>query len=39
MQHTLNEFMVELLQGRYAGEFLQSRFDTPRKPATYDDLC
>ena len=29
MQRTLNEFMVELLQGRY---------DTPRKPATYEDL-
>ena len=39
MQHTLNEFMVELLQGRYDVELLQSRFDTPRKPATYDDLC
>ena len=30
MQHTLNEFMVEFLQGKY---------DTPRKPATYEDLC
>ena len=30
MQHTLNEFMVELLQDKY---------DTPRKPVTYEDLC
>ena len=30
MQHTLNEYMVEFLQGKY---------DTPRKPATYEDLC
>ena len=30
MQRTLNEFMVELLQDKY---------DTPRKPATYEDLC
>ena len=30
MQHTLNDFMVELLQGKY---------DTPQKPAAYEDLC
>ena len=39
MQHTLNEFMVEVLQGRYDVEVLQSRYDTLHKPATYEDLC
>ena len=39
MQHTLHEFMVELVQGRYDAEVLQSRYDTLRKPATYKDLC
>ena len=39
MQKTLNEFMIELLQGKYNVEVLQSRYDTLRKPVTYDDLC
>ena len=33
MQRTLNEFMIEVLQGRYDVEVLQSKY------ATYADLC
>ena len=33
MQRTLNEFMVEVLQGRYDVDIQQSKYDT------YKDLC